>query len=86
MRAAWGKRRWEAHWHTCVLDGAFGVVVLPKGHRDLPHLLQGRRAMDQQTLSRKRAMQSLHIGILVGPLWWADVGLDPDTQQEAKQS
>jgi hypothetical protein len=42
--------------------------------------------MDQQTLLRKRPMQSLHIGILVRPLRWTDIGLHPDTQQEAEQS
>jgi len=64
---------------------ALVVVVLEKLLRRFSHLSQRGGQTNLQAFLVERAVQPLHIGILVRAKLWADIGVDAQTEPKATE-
>jgi hypothetical protein len=67
------------------LLGSLSIVVLQEGCRHLTCLLSGAWQVHLEALLPQRSLEPLDRGLLVGPMWRADGGLDAQAQQKAHQ-
>jgi hypothetical protein len=67
------------------LMGTFRIGVLEKRFCSLTHLLQGAWLINLETLLPLGPLKPVHKGIVVGPMWRANVRLQQEAQQEPTQ-